>query len=245
MMTNQVLCIIPARIASTRLPRKPLALIGGIPMVSRTLAQARACPDVHRVIVATDDQTIAQVITEQGGEVVMTDPNIATGSDRVAVVARQYPNYDIIVNLQGDEPFIHPESLSALVKPFLREQDVVMSTLAFRLNMKDEYGSPAIVKVIVDQNFDAIYFSRAPIPYLRQTVDQLPVFHHQGVYAFRREFLHHYTTLAQTPLEKAESLEQLRALENGYKIRVCVTPHATIEINTPEELTAANARFRE
>lgn len=234
----KILCVIPSRIGSTRLPRKALLPIQGKPMVQWVYESASRCKAFARVIVATDNQEIAYVIESCGGEAILTDTNLPTGSDRAAVIARSYPDMDVIVNLQGDEPFIKPNMLQTLVAPYLAGELPDMTTLAFPLQSEDELNSPKIVKVILDQQGYAIYFSRAPIPYFKNQGDA-PVFHHMGVYAFRRDFLLNYTNLAQTPLEKIESLEQLRVIENGYKIRVCITEGKTIEINTPEELALA------
>lgn len=235
----KILCVIPARIGSTRLPRKPLALLAGKPMVQRTYEAALTCPAFTEVVVATDSDEIATIIKNCGGKVVMTDPQIETGSDRVAFVARQYPQMDVIVNLQGDEPFVIEPMLTALIQPYLNGERPGMTTLANPLDFSTHYHSSDMVKVIVDQFDNALYFSRAPIPYQREVIEDIPVYHHQGMYAFTRDFLLKYTGLPQTPLERSEKLEQLRALEHGFRIRVCITPHTTLEINTPEELAQA------
>lgn len=232
-----ILCVIPSRIGSTRIPRKPLLPIRGKPMIQWVYENASRCKALSKVVVATDSEEIAQVIRAIGGEVVMTDPNLPTGSDRVAVVAEQFPNMDVVINLQGDEPFIKPAMLEELVTPYIQGETPEMTTLANKLDMND-YNNPGAVKVIVNQQGNAIYFSRAAIPYFRQKTN-VPVYHHLGVYAFRRDFLLQYTQLPHTPLEQAESLEQLRALEHGFKIRVCVTPHQSLEINTLEEYASA------
>ncbi len=236
---TKILCVIPARIGSTRLPRKPLALLAGKTMVQRTYEAARSCDAFAQVIVATDNDEIADIIRACNGDVVMTDSSIETGSDRVAFVASQKPEMDVIVNLQGDEPFVKKEMLTALVQPYLDGERPLMTTLANPLDFETQYHSPDMVKVIVDKNSDAIYFSRSPIPYQREVIKNIPVYHHQGMYAFTRDFLLQFTKLPQTPLELSEKLEQLRVLENGYKIRVCITPHKTLEINTPDELAKA------
>lgn len=234
----KILCVIPSRIASTRIQRKPLLPIQGKPMVQWVYENALRCKALTDVVVATDSDEIAAVIRGIGGKAVMTDPQLATGSDRAAVVAEQYPEMDVIINLQGDEPFIKPRMLEQLVAPYLAGEQPDMTTLAYPLDMKTDYTEPGAVKVITDLKGNALYFSRAPIPYFR-TQERAPVYHHIGLYAFRRDFLLRYTTLSQTPLEKAESLEQLRALEHGYKIRVCLTEEKTLEINTPEEYALA------
>jgi 3-deoxy-manno-octulosonate cytidylyltransferase (CMP-KDO synthetase) len=235
----KILCVIPSRMGSTRLPRKPLLEIQGKPMIQWVYENASKCSVIDKVIVATDDQAIANIIHRCNGEAVMTDPALLTGSDRIAVVAKQNPDMDVIINLQGDEPFIKPRMLEQLVAPYLAGEKPDMTTLAYPLDMKHKYGSPGSVKVITDLQQNAIYFSRAPIPYFRQQLSHAPVYNHMGLYAFTREFLLHYTTLQQTPLEKIEELEQLRAIEHGFKIRVCLTEEKTLEINTPEELAQA------
>ena len=235
----KVLCVIPARLGSTRLHRKALSLIGGKPMVQRTFEAASLCPDLDKVVVATDSDEIASVVEACGGVAEMTSPEIQTGSDRVAVVADRYPEMDVIINLQGDEPFIKPSMLSELIEPFKQDEGLKMATLAFELDYEKEFHDPNIVKVIRDLHNNAIYFSRSPIPFQRNTEIPVPALHHMGIYAFRRDFLKVYCKLPQTTLEKIESLEQLRAIENGYKIHVAKTAHKTLEINTPEELERA------
>jgi len=236
----KILCVIPSRIGSTRLPRKPLALIQGKPMIRWVYERAKQCQVLTKVVVATDSEEIRDTVTAIGGEAIMTDPNLQTGSDRVAAVSKLFPEMQIVINLQGDEPFIRAQMLEQLVDPYLKGETPEMTTLAYPL-APDKMHNPGTVKVITDLKMNAIYFSRSPIPYPRQEVDTLPVYHHMGLYAFRRDFLLHYTSLPQTPLEKAEVLEQLRALEHGHKIRVCLTEHQTIEINTPEELALAQS----
>jgi 3-deoxy-manno-octulosonate cytidylyltransferase (CMP-KDO synthetase) len=234
----KVLCVIPSRMGSTRLPRKPLSIIQGKPMIQWVYENAARCPLLDKIIVATDHEEIADVVTKCGGTFVMTDPDLPTGTDRVAVVARSEPEMDVVINLQGDEPFIKPSMLEQLLSPYIAGELPVMTTLAYPLDMKTKYFEAGSVKVITDLQNNAIYFSRAPIPYFK-TEARAPVYNHMGIYAFTRDFLLHYTTLAQTPLEKIESLEQLRALEHGYKIRVCLTESRTLEINTAEELAEA------
>jgi 3-deoxy-manno-octulosonate cytidylyltransferase (CMP-KDO synthetase) len=232
-----ILCVIPSRIQSTRLPRKPLLPIQGKPMIQWVYENAKRCQILTELVVATDCQEIADVIEGIGGKVAMTDPNIPTGSERAAAVAEQYPNMDVVINLQGDEPFIKPRMLEQLVAPYLAGEKPEMTTLAYPL-ADNKYNEPGTVKVITNLNNDAIYFSRSPIPFYR-TEHRAPVHNHMGLYAFTRDFLMHYKTLPQTPLELTESLEQLRVLENGYKIRVCYTHDKTLEINTPEEYEQA------
>ncbi len=206
-------------------------------MIQWTYENASRCGILDDLIVATDSHEIADVITRIGGKVEMTDPDLPTGSERVAAVAERYADADVVINLQGDEPFIKPSMLEQLVSPYLSGEAPDMTTLAYKLD-QNKYQEPGAVKVITDINNNALYFSRAPIPYYR-TQQTAPVYHHMGLYAFRRDFLMLYKTLPQTPLEKTESLEQLRALENGYKIRVCFTNDKTLEVNTLEEYEQA------
>lgn len=208
-------------------------------MVQWVYENAMRCNIITEVVVATDSDEIASVIQGVGGKIEMTDPNIPTGSDRVAMVAEKYSDMDVVINLQGDEPFISSRMLEELVMPYLTGESPEMTTLAYPLNMATEHNNPGAVKVITDLNGNALYFSRAPIPYFRHAELNVPVYHHIGLYAFRRDFLLHYRQLSQTPLEKAESLEQLRALEHGYRIRVCLTQKGTLEVNTPEEYERA------
>lgn len=234
-----VLCVIPARIGSTRLPRKMLSEIQGKPLIQHTYAKAAECQDITKVIVATDSNEIVDVVNAVGGEAILTDPDLPTGSDRVAAVAELFPDMDVVINLQGDEPFIKPKMLTELINPYKQGINPEMATLAYELHFPEEYKDPKIVKVIYDQNNFAIYFSRSPLPFFRKEITNAPVLHHMGVYAFQREFLLKFTKLQQTPLEQAESLEQLRALEHGHKIYVTKTFGRTLEINTPEELERA------
>lgn len=236
----KILCVIPSRIGSTRMLRKPLLPIQGKPMIQWVYENASRCDSFAKVVVATDSEEIAEVIQKIGGHVEMTDPDIQTGSDRVATVAENYPEMDVVVNLQGDEPFIKPLMLEQLVTPYLNGDTPEMTTLAFPLDMKSRYHEAGAVKVITDIHGNALYFSRSPIPYLRQTnTGPIPVYNHIGLYAFRYDFLLHYRKLPQTPLEKTEALEQLRVLEHGFRIRVCLTEEKTLEINTPEEYEQA------
>jgi 3-deoxy-manno-octulosonate cytidylyltransferase (CMP-KDO synthetase) len=193
---------------------------------------------INKVIVATDSEEIAALIHSIGGTAVITDPDLETGTDRIAVVAEQNPDMDVVINLQGDEPFIKPCMLEQLVAPYLAGEKPEMTTLAYPLDMNSKYFEPGTVKVITDMHQNAIYFSRAPIPYFR-VQEKAPVYNHMGLYAFTREFLLYYATLEKTPLEKIEALEQLRVIEHGHKIRVCLTKEKTLEINTPEELAQA------
>lgn len=237
----KVACIIPSRYASTRLPGKPLRLIHGKTLVRRVYERASLAkiPDV--VMVATDHADIEAEVKSFGGHVVMTAVNHPTGTDRLAEVAAKFPDYDIIVNVQGDEPLIDPNVIDDLAKELLAHDDLDMATVATPLR-KEEYDDPSAVKVVVNQKGEALYFSRSLIPYPRHDF-AVPPLKHVGIYAYRRDFLLSYANMDQTPLEKTESLEQLRALEMGYKIGVIQVETEDIGIDTEEDLKKANAYF--
>lgn len=236
----QILAVIPARYASQRFPGKPLARIGDRPMVQWVYEAAKRCPAFDTVVVATDNEAIAECVRGFGGAVEMTRSDHATGTDRVAEVAQRYGEMQVIANVQGDQPFVTPDMLTQLVAPYVAGTMPDMTTLACPLDPQSGYGDPNVVKVVCDQHGRALYFSRAPIPYYRHT-GPAPVFHHLGLYAFRQDFLGRYAQLPSTPLEHCEGLEQLRVLEHGYTIIVSQTPTAVLEINTPEELAQAQA----
>jgi 3-deoxy-manno-octulosonate cytidylyltransferase (CMP-KDO synthetase) len=236
-------CIIPARYASTRLPGKPLALIADKPMIQWVYEQASKTEYLRRVIVATDDERILQTVHSFGGEAVMTDSEFASGSDRVAKVAETLDS-DIIINLQGDEPFIPPVLLDDLVLAF-DDPEVELATPVCKIKSNEELQNPNVVKVCRDRQNYALYFSRSPIPYFRveQTdnwINNHDFFKHVGIYAYRKDVLKAITQLPLSTLEKIERLEQLRMLENGYKIFTIETHYDSISIDTKEDLQKAN-----
>ena len=238
----KVLCIIPARYASTRLPGKPLRDIAGKPMIVRVYERALQARLVQDVVVATDDERIRTVVEAHGGHAVMTRADHATGTDRLAEAAARMTDYDLIINVQGDEPLIEPSVIDALVEPFLADDRLAMATAKTEITDEEEQENPNNVKVITDKSGNALYFSRARIPYAR--VPGAKVYKHIGIYAYRRDFLLAYARMAQTPLELSESLEQLRALENGYRIRVVETDAVFIGVDTEEDLAAVNEAYR-
>ncbi len=238
----KVLCVIPARYASTRLPGKPLSMIAGKPMIQHVYERASLAQLPNEVIVATDSEEVLQAVEAFGGKAVMTSPDHPSGTDRLAEVALMYPEADIIVNVQGDEPMIPPEVIDRLASSFENSEEQQMATLKVRMSEAD-YDNPAAVKVVTDLNGFALYFSRSLLPYPRNRQDDYNVFKHVGIYAYRRNFLLTYAALAPTPLERAESLEQLRALENGYKIKVLESDFQGIGVDTPEDLAAVNELF--
>lgn len=238
----KVLCVIPARYASTRLPGKPLSMIAGKPMIQRVYERACQAKIPYEVVVATDNELVKNAIDSCGGKAVMTSPDHPSGTDRLAEVALMYPDVDVIVNVQGDEPMIPPEVIDRLAMCFEDDLDLKMATMKVKMDEED-YNNPAAVKVVTDMNGYALYFSRSLMPYPRNKPADYKVFKHVGIYAYRRDFLLKYAALAPTPLERAESLEQLRALENGYKIKVLESDFQGIGVDTPEDLAAVNELF--
>lgn len=236
----KLLAVIPARYDSSRFPGKPLVTIGDRPMVQCVYEAAQKCAAFTKVVVATDSEKIAECVRGFGGAVEMTRSDHETGTDRVAEVAERYPEMGAIANVQGDQPFATAEMLTQLVAPYLAGENPDMTTLACPLEGEGAYDDPNTVKVLCDRNNQALYFSRAPIPYFRNQLSA-PVYHHMGLYAFRRDFLARYAQLAPTPLEQCEALEQLRVLEHGYRIVVCPTAAPILEINTPEDLVKAKS----
>lgn len=238
----KVLCVIPARYASTRLPGKPLSMIAGKPMIQHVYERACQAQMPDEVIVATDNELVEKAVTAFGGKAVMTSPDHPSGTDRLAEVALMYPDVDVIVNVQGDEPMIPPEVIDNLAKAFEADAELNMATMKVAMDEAD-YDNPAAVKVVTDLNGYALYFSRSLMPYPRNKPEGYKVYKHVGIYAYRRNFLLKYAALQPTPLEKAESLEQLRALENGYKIKVLESTFKGIGVDTPEDLAAVNELF--
>lgn len=236
-----VLCVIPARYASTRLPGKPLKDIQGKPMVVRVYERAKKAQRVADVIVATDDHRIADAVKSHGGKAVMTRVDHPTGTDRLAEVAKQFPDVDVILNVQGDEPLIDPAVIDALASAFDGDADLQMATACTEIRCRDAQDNPNNVKVVMDRKGYALYFSRSLMPYPRKAGGH--VFKHIGIYAYRRGFLLAYAKMEPTPLEQAESLEQLRALENGCKIKVIETDHEFVGVDTAEDLAKVNAIY--
>ena len=238
---TRTVAIIPARYASQRFPGKPLALIGGKPMIVHVMERAARARLVDRVLVATDDERIASAVRSHGGEAVMTPADIRSGSDRIALAARPLSGTEIIVNVQGDEPLIPPAMIDEAVRPLLEDRSIEAGTLVRRIRSVTELGNPNIPKVLLDGSGRCLYFSRAAVPYGRgispeELIANFPVYGHVGLYVFRREFLMAFANMAQTPLELAEQLEQLRILEHGHALHAAVTEHVSIAVDTPEDL---------
>ena len=239
-MGSHVVAIIPARYESTRLPGKPLALIDGKPMIQHVYERARAVGQIERVLVATDDSRIADVVRGFGGEVVMTRATHPSGTDRIAEAVTTL-DADIVVNVQGDLPFLQAATVERAVELLHADATLPMATVKTAIRDAADMANPNVVKVVTDRDGFALYFSRSPLPYWRDAVTSGGLgYKHIGLYVYRRDFRLTFTRLAPTPLEQAEKLEQLRALEWGFRIRVAeTTAGAGVEVDTPEDLERA------
>ena len=205
-------------------------------MVEHVYRRAASARNIDAVIVATDDERIADAVRRFGGDVRMTSPNHPTGTDRLAEVAASL-DCDLVVNVQGDEPLIEPDSIDAAIEPFRADSGLLMSTICIRLSNAEEAEDPNVVKVVTGRDGFALYFSRSPVPYRRGPQDEgAGPYKHIGLYVYRREFLRQVAQLAPTPLERSESLEQLRVLEHGFSIKVVETKHDSIGVDTPDDL---------
>ena len=239
----KTVCIIPARYASTRLPGKPLLKIAGKPMIWHVVEQVRQARQVDRIIVATDDERIFNTVCDFGGEAWLTRADHPTGTDRLAEVAKKLSEAELILNVQGDEPLIQPQAIDALAEAFADRPELKMATLMTPL-AEEEICNPAVVKVVASLDGHALYFSRSPIPYRQNSGADSQIFKHIGAYAYRHDFLLQFASLAPTPLELTESLEQLRALEHGYRIRLIETPFRSVGVDTPEDMERVRQSFR-
>ncbi len=240
----KILCVIPARYASTRLPGKPLKDVAGKPMICRVYDRASQAKTLSGVVVATDDERILRAVEDHGGRAMMTAKDHPTGTDRLAEVAEAYPDVDLIINVQGDEPLIEPPLIDELGRAFDDDAELQMATVMTPMEDEAEQKNPNNVKVVTDKNGCALYFSRSLLPYPRNDAGT-PVYKHIGIYAYRRDFLLAYAKMTPTPLERAESLEQLRALENGYKIKCIRTNARFVGVDTPEDLAKVNEIYRQ
>lgn len=239
----KILCVIPARYASTRLPGKPLKDVAGKPMICRVYDRASQAKTLSGVVVATDDERILRAVEDHGGRAMMTAKDHPTGTDRLAEVAEAYPDVDLIINVQGDEPLIEPSLIDELGRAFDGDAELQMATVMTPMEDEAEQKNPNNVKVVTDKNGCALYFSRSLLPYPRNDAGT-PVYKHIGIYAYRKDFLLAYAKMAPTPLERTESLEQLRALENGYKIKCIRTNARFVGVDTPEDLAKVNEIYR-
>lgn len=240
----QILGIIPARFASTRFPGKPLVDIAGKSMIQRVYEQAKKCIHLTEVIVATDDARIYDHVLNFGGVAIMTSADHQSGTDRCAEVALQHPQYNVIINIQGDEPYIDPEQISKVASCF-NNTDTQLATLVKKIQNEQELFNVNSPKVVINKLSEAVYFSRSPVPHIRgqeqrNWLSHFTYFKHVGIYGYRADVLQQVTKLPVSSLEKAESLEQLRWIENGYRIKVAETELETYAIDTPEDLEKLN-----
>jgi 3-deoxy-manno-octulosonate cytidylyltransferase (CMP-KDO synthetase) len=240
----QIVGIIPARYASTRFPGKPLADVNGKPMIQRVYEQAKKCKMLSEIIIATDDRRIESAVKKFKGKAVMTSAKHESGTDRCFEALKKYGGrFDAVINIQGDEPFIHPGQISKVADCF-KDKNVQLATLAMKIKSIHELTNHNTVKIILNIKKEAMYFSRTAIPYYRgedftEWLKMHTYYKHIGIYGYRADILAEITKLERSPLEIAESLEQLRWLENGYKINVELTEHESISIDTPEDLKKA------
>jgi 3-deoxy-manno-octulosonate cytidylyltransferase (CMP-KDO synthetase) len=235
---HNVVCIIPSRYESSRFPGKPLADLCGKPMIQHVYERVLEAKTVSYAAVATDCEEIYFAVLKFGGQAVMTSRDHKSGTDRIAeaVIGLNLDAGDIVVNIQGDQPLFEPSQINEVVQPLLDDPAVPMSTLIYRIRRDEEITHPNAVKVVFDNDHFAVYFSRATIPYVRDPGQKVHYYKHHGIYAYRKDFLEKFGCLAQGTLERLEALEQLRAIEHGYRIKVVETPHDSVEVDTPEEL---------
>jgi len=235
----KIICIIPARYESTRFEGKPLADICGKPMIQHVYERVLKSSAVSYAAVATDDERIVAAVKKFGGNVIMTSTEHRSGTDRIAEAVSTLDDIkdsDVIVNIQGDQPLFEPSQIDEVAGPLLKDPPVDMSTLIYRIKREEEITHPNAVKVVFDRDNFAIYFSRATIPYVRGNDTEISYYKHHGIYAYRKSFLVAFTRLEEGYLEKLEALEQLRAIEHGYRIKVVETPYDSVEVDTLEEL---------
>ncbi|MDO8785991.1 MAG: 3-deoxy-manno-octulosonate cytidylyltransferase [Syntrophales bacterium] len=237
-MSVKVVCIIPSRWHSTRFEGKPLADLCGKPLIQHVYERVLRSGVVSYAAVATDDERIFAAVQKIGGQAIMTSSRHRSGTDRIAeAVSRLHLNdLDIVVNIQGDQPVFEPSQIDEVAGPLLDDHSLPMSTLIYKIVREEEITHPNAVKVAFDRNHFALYFSRAAIPYVRDRGQHVSYYKHHGIYAYRKAFLDTFTRLEEGRLERLEALEQLRAMEYGYRIKVVETIHDSIEVDTPEDL---------
>ena len=234
----KVAVVIPARYASTRLPAKPLHPIAGKPLIQHVWERCARAKGIETVIVATDDMRVAEAAFAFGAEVAMTSPKHRSGTDRVAEVAKKLRGFSHVINVQGDEPLVDPVVVAKLAKAMGGDPKIEMITSASVFTPEDDLTNPNMVKVVLDRESNGLYFSRSPIPYVRGDGVRPSFYRHQGIYGYTTKFLLQFVKWRPGILEQAESLEQLRALENGAKIRVVLAKHAAVSVDTPEDVAA-------
>jgi 3-deoxy-manno-octulosonate cytidylyltransferase (CMP-KDO synthetase) len=239
----KIIALIPARFGATRFPAKLMADLYGKPLIVRTFLSTVATGIFDEVVVVTDHEEIAQVIRKEGGKVFMSLKEHESGSDRIAEAAA-HMEADVIVNVQGDEPFQDKRSLQDLVRSF-DDHRVEVASMMMTISSESQIQNPNAVKVVVDKDNFSLYFSRSPIPFIRESPSEINFYRHIGIYAYKKELLMAFTQWPKSVLEKAEMLEQLRLLEQGIKIKMVHTDHQAVAIDTPEDLQKAKAYFRE
>jgi 3-deoxy-manno-octulosonate cytidylyltransferase (CMP-KDO synthetase) len=246
MSSAKVVVVIPARYGSTRLPGKPLVLLAGKTMIQRVYERAKLAQRADQVIVATDDERIVKAVEEFGGEARITRRDHRTGTERVAEVAAHVEG-DVFVNVQGDEPLLDPAAVDSAIGALLEEPQASISTVATPIKVPADIMDPNVVKTVLDFDGNALYFSRAPIPWVRDTANKVQVRHlkHLGLYVFQRDALLEYPTLPQGELERIEQLEQLRWMENGWKIRVAEVEHDAVSVDVPEDVARVEKLLQE
>lgn len=228
--------IIPSRYASTRFPGKPLALIKGKPLIRHVIERVKKCKKIDFIAVATDDKRIYAAVKELGYGVFMTPKTCKSGTDRLAFTAKKHlSGYDIFINVQGDEPLIDPSLIDSLASELKKNRKLEYITAAYPVKKEEDIKNPNIVKVVLDKDGYALYFSRSEVPYNRDKTKNIKYFKHMGIYGYKRDFLIEFAKSKPTMLEKAESLEQLRALENGKKIKVIISGSDSVGVDTPED----------
>jgi 3-deoxy-manno-octulosonate cytidylyltransferase (CMP-KDO synthetase) len=246
MSLGKVVVVIPARYGAKRLPGKPLIQLAGKPMVQRVYERAKLAKTASRIIVATDDDRILQAVKGFGGEALMTRADHRTGTERVAEIAAHVEG-DVFVNVQGDEPLLDPVAVDTAVNALLEEPNADVATVATPIKIPADIMDPNVVKTVLDFDGNALYFSRAPVPWVRDTANKIQVRHlkHLGLYVFQRAALLEYPTLPQGELERIEQLEQLRWMENGVKIRVAEVEHDAVSVDVPEDVARVEKLLQE
>ncbi|RPI16323.1 MAG: 3-deoxy-manno-octulosonate cytidylyltransferase [Ignavibacteriae bacterium] len=239
----KIIGIIPARYESTRLPGKPLIKICGKPMIQHVWENAGKSKLIDKLVVATDNKLIYETVESFGGEAVLTSKKHKSGTDRIGEAAKKYKS-DIVVNIQGDEPFISYKNIDAAIKQLLEDKKLNVSTLGYQIKDKEEINNPNVVKIVVDRNNNALYFSRSAVPYDRDRAGKIKYIKHIGLYVYRTKFLYEFIKLKQTEHEIAEKLEQLRVLDNGVKVKVVITKIDSKSIDTLDDLISLNSTLR-
>lgn len=234
----KIIAFIPARYDSTRFPGKPLAPIAGKPMIQHVYQSALSCPEISDVFVATDDKRILNRVHEFGGKAILTQKKHPSGTDRIHEATKKMGliDEDLIINIQGDQPLFHPSAISHMIAPLIQDRTIPMGTLKHRITDEKKINNPNHVKVVTDKEGFALFFSRYPIPFFRDPKSIRSHYKHLGFYAYRNDFLHKFAGFPVGQLESAEKLEQLRALENGFRIKVVETEFDSIEVDTPEDI---------